>query len=196
MSATSEPFDPKMRGRPADLMSSYEHAWVLLLNPGTDKEGVYTLGRSSPWQEDEHHMLLLAFERREDAERCAILLQGPAAENFKPGVWPSDNVVNFCEARGFGLQYVPKGALMVPPPNFTINTEEDIKQSQNAHHLEKCFGKDSSKLAIVANNPTDAGSKKIEDEMLNRQRLLKNDLLLRLERKLEFPATGYPAEEA
>ncbi len=97
--------------------------YVLLFNVGTDNEGIHTLKLKQPelddddglLDEDEYQDVVLAFEQEDDATRFGLLLE---AQDFpEPAVEGIDQeeLEEFCESSGLGLQYVSEGMLAVPP---------------------------------------------------------------------------------
>jgi Protein of unknown function (DUF3110) len=99
--------------------------YVLLFNVGTDNEGIHTLKLKQPELEDgllgdEYQDVVLAFEQEDDATRFGLLLE---AQDFpEPAVEGIDQeeLEEFCESSGLGLQYVSEGMLAVPP---SVNIE-------------------------------------------------------------------------
>lgn len=94
--------------------------YVLLFNVGTDNEGIHTLKLKQPelddgFLEDQYQDVVLAFEQEDDATRFGLLLE---AQDFpEPAVEGIDQeeLEEFCESSGLGLQYVSEGMLAVPP---------------------------------------------------------------------------------
>ncbi len=94
--------------------------YVLLFNVGTDNEGIHTLKLKQPelddgFLEDQYQDVVLAFEQEDDATRFGLLLE---AQDFpEPAVEEIDQeeLEEFCESSGLGLQYVSEGMLAVPP---------------------------------------------------------------------------------
>jgi Protein of unknown function (DUF3110) len=89
--------------------------YVLLFNVGTDNEGIHTLKLKQPETEDDYQDVVLAFEEEDDATRFAVLLEAqdfPAAAVEGIG---QEELEEFCESSGLGLQYVSEGMLAVPP---------------------------------------------------------------------------------
>jgi Protein of unknown function (DUF3110) len=94
--------------------------YVLLFNVGTDNEGIHTLKLKQPelengLLEDRYQDVVLAFEQEDDATRFGLLLE---AQDFpEPAVEGIDQeeLEEFCESSGLGLQYVSEGMLAVPP---------------------------------------------------------------------------------
>lgn len=94
--------------------------YVLLFNVGTDNEGIHTLKLKQPeadvdFPEEEYQDVVLAFEQEDDAVRFGLLLE--AQDFLEPTVEGIDQeeLEEFCEGSGLGLQYVSDGMLAVPP---------------------------------------------------------------------------------
>jgi hypothetical protein len=67
--------------------------------------------------------VVLAFEEEDDATRFAVLLE---AQDFpEPAVEGIDQeeLEEFCQSSGLGLQYVSEGMLAVPPPANVDTTD-------------------------------------------------------------------------
>ena len=98
-------------GHPQTVMSGMDTAWVLIFNPGKHDEGVYTLqGRATSTS-----AYVLAFERTDDAERFAQLLQAEGFDLPTPLCWNQEQLSTFCEAGPFEVSLVPQGTLITPP---------------------------------------------------------------------------------
>lgn len=98
-------------GHPQSVMVGMDTAWVLIFNAGRHDEGVYTLqGRTS-----RASAYVLAFERTDDAERFAQLLQAEGFDIPTPLMWNIEQLSNFCEAGPFEVSLVPQGTLITPP---------------------------------------------------------------------------------
>jgi hypothetical protein len=97
--------------------------YVLLFNVGTDNEGIHTIKLKPADTEDDYQDVVLAFEEEDDATRFAVLL---AAQDFpEPAVEviDQDELEDFCQSSGLGLQLVSKGMLAVPPPTNVDTTD-------------------------------------------------------------------------
>jgi Protein of unknown function (DUF3110) len=105
--------------------------YVLLFNVGTDNEGIHTLKLKQPEmedgsQEDEYQDVVLAFEQEDDAVRFGLLLE--AQDFLEPTVEGIDQeeLEEFCESSGLGLQYVSDGMLAVPPSENLETTDWQV----------------------------------------------------------------------
>jgi Protein of unknown function (DUF3110) len=109
--------------------------YVLLFNVGTDNEGIHTLKLKQPetedgFLEDEYQDVVLAFEQEDDATRFGLLLE---AQDFpEPAVEGIDQeeLEEFCESSGLGLQYVSEGMLAVPPSANIETTDWQVDGPQ------------------------------------------------------------------
>lgn len=98
-------------GKPQSVMQDMDSAWVLIFNPGQVDEGVYTLqGRS-----EQASAYVLAFERTDDADRFAQLLQAEGFDLATAMCWDAEQLQTFCDAGQFEVSLVPKGTLLTPP---------------------------------------------------------------------------------
>lgn len=97
--------------------------YVLLFNPGTDNEGIYTL----KMQEEDRNVVLM-FESEEDATRYGLLLE--AQDFLSPAVEPieSEEVEEFCEEAEYECVLVPEGTLALPPETNLDATDWDPEQ--------------------------------------------------------------------
>ncbi len=109
--------------------------FVLLYNPGTEKEGIHSI-------ELKGRTIVLMFEEKDDAERYCGLLEAqdfplPSVENFD-----INEIKDFCnnldyEYKLVGKNFIPKTAedrLLISPPQKNLETEDwdnFIKQSDN-----------------------------------------------------------------
>lgn len=90
--------------------------YVLLFNVGTDNEGIHTIKLKQPETEDDQDVVL-AFEQEDDATRFALLLEAQDFPEAAVEGIDQDELEDFCEDSGLGLQYVSEGMLAVPPSN-------------------------------------------------------------------------------
>jgi len=106
-------------GKPDTVMENLDSAWVLIFNAGQEDEGVYTLqGRAQ-----RAAGYVLGFERDDDADRFATLLQAEGFDLATPRLWDADRLATFCDAGEFELSLVPQSALIVPPANNEYDKE-------------------------------------------------------------------------
>lgn len=95
-------------------MLAPKRIFVLLVNAGTDSEGIHTIqmgGRNK----------VLMFESEDDALRYALMLE---AQDFPPPTveaFPSDEIEEFCQEAGYDYELVEQGRLEIPPD---ANVEE------------------------------------------------------------------------
>lgn len=105
-------------GQPAEVLRKQrvETPWVLIFNAGTHEEGMYTLqGRkTSP---ECSGTFALAFERREEASRFAMLLQAQGFGMPTAVAWDAAEFIDFCSSADFGVGFVRTDALLFPPQN-------------------------------------------------------------------------------
>ena len=88
---------------PELVLNDVNEAWVLIFNHGQHDEGVYTLqGRAS-----RAAAYVLAFERTEDADRFAQLLQAEGFDLATPLRWDTNQLSAFCSAGEFEVSLVP-----------------------------------------------------------------------------------------
>jgi len=105
--------------------------YVLLFNPGTENEGIYTL----KMQEDERNVVLM-FESEEDATRYGLLLE--AQDFLSPNVEAidSEEVEEFCEEAQYECVLVPEGTLAIPPETNLDETDWDPDKDPEATPAE------------------------------------------------------------
>ena len=58
---------------------------------------------------------MMAFERREEASRFAMLLQAQGFDMPTSTSWEAEELSAFCDEADFGVGFVPEGALVFPP---------------------------------------------------------------------------------
>jgi hypothetical protein len=98
-------------GTAHSVLEGIDRAWVLIFNAGKQDEGVYTLqGRATPAS-----AYVLAFERTDDADRFAYLLQAEGFDLATPMCWDTDQLATFCSAGSFEVSLVPQDTLITPP---------------------------------------------------------------------------------
>ena len=91
-------------GMPERVLQDLEEAWVLIFNLGKQDEGVYTLqGRAA-----RAASYVLSFERVDDADRFAALLQAEGFDLATPLKWQTDQLASFCTAGEFEVSLVPQ----------------------------------------------------------------------------------------
>ncbi|MBF2098916.1 MAG: DUF3110 domain-containing protein [Gloeomargaritaceae cyanobacterium C42_A2020_066] len=90
--------------------------YVLIYNPGTDNEGIYSL-------KIETQDVVLMFAEEDDAVRYAGLLE---AQDFPAPVVEAiddQDVEAFCQSAGLEAQLVPAGTLATPPEQNLMVTD-------------------------------------------------------------------------
>ncbi|MBD2579095.1 DUF3110 domain-containing protein [Oscillatoria sp. FACHB-1406] len=103
-------------------MLAPKRIFVLLINAGTENEGIHTLqmgGRNK----------VLMFESEDDALRYALMLEAqdfpaPTVEAF-----PSDDIEEFCREAGYDSEFVETGRLEIPPE---LNVEKPDWEENNS----------------------------------------------------------------
>eukprot|EP00284_Hemiselmis_tepida_P007926 CAMPEP_0174918830 /NCGR_PEP_ID=MMETSP1355-20121228/3312_1 /TAXON_ID=464990 /ORGANISM="Hemiselmis tepida, Strain CCMP443" /LENGTH=235 /DNA_ID=CAMNT_0016164027 /DNA_START=131 /DNA_END=838 /DNA_ORIENTATION=- len=121
-------------GEQGDLEEGEDTSWqslprvfVLLFNPRTDSEGIYTLQIKR--RDDRLVNTIVMFEEIEDAERYAGLLE---AQDFPPPsvevIEPSE-IMEFATSAGYQTTFIPKGTLFMPP-------ETNVDSSQRPWSLD------------------------------------------------------------
>ena len=94
-------------GQPNCVLNGMDSAIVLIFNQGQPDEGVYTLqGRY-----ERTNAYVLAFERTDDAERFATLLQADGFDLATPLQWDYEQIARFCTAGDYEISLVPTGTL-------------------------------------------------------------------------------------
>ncbi len=134
-------------------MLAPKRIYVLLINAGTDREGIHSLQIGD-------RQTVLMFESEDDATRYALLLEAqdfpmPTIEAF-----PAEEIEEFCRDAGYEFQVVAEGQWIVPPdtnldemawdsqetppPPSQPETEEremsDEELEAKRRELEKLFG--------------------------------------------------------
>jgi hypothetical protein len=89
-------------------MLAPRRVFVLLINAGTENEGIHTIQMGGQNK-------ILMFEDEEDAARYALLLEAqdfptPTVEEF-----PAEEIEEFCQEAGYDLEVVESGRLEIPP---------------------------------------------------------------------------------
>ncbi|MFN3926919.1 MAG: DUF3110 domain-containing protein [Pseudanabaenaceae cyanobacterium] len=90
--------------------------WVLLYNPHTDNEGIYT-------QLINDRNIVLAFEDEDDAVRYAGYLEAQDFPTPTPEAIDQAEVEEFCQSAGYEFYLVPAGELLVPPEKNVEQTD-------------------------------------------------------------------------
>ncbi len=102
-------------------MLAPRRVFVLLINAGTENEGIHTIQMGGQNK-------ILMFEDEDDAARYALLLEAqdfptPTVEEF-----PADEIEEFCQDAGYEFEIVESGRLEIPP-------EANVDQPQEALDL-------------------------------------------------------------
>ncbi|MDB9493492.1 DUF3110 domain-containing protein [Spirulina major CS-329] len=89
-------------------MLAPRRVFVLLINAGTENEGIHTIQMGGQNK-------ILMFEDEEDAARYALLLEAqdfptPSVEEF-----PAEEIEEFCQEAGYDFELVESGRLEIPP---------------------------------------------------------------------------------
>jgi len=146
MSEFDSPFPPQASdGRWKTLTKVF----VLLFNPRSDNEGIYTL--QLPGQSDTPDNTVVLFEGEDDAQRFAGLLEAqdfptPHVEALEPEV-----IEQFTSDSGYKAAFIPVGTLFLPPEKNLDRKDmlwqedgeyekEDIDYDQARRRLESLFG--------------------------------------------------------
>tara|TARA_B100001778_G_C18469583_1_gene575139 strand:+ start:558 stop:938 length:381 start_codon:yes stop_codon:yes gene_type:complete len=121
--------------------------FVLLYNPGTEKEGIHSI-------ELKGRTIVLMFEDKEDAERYCGLLEAQDFPSPAVEMISRDEIENFCtkldyESKLVEKNFVPKSPedrLLISPPQKNLevenwddndNNEDDIDLNSIKEKLEK-----------------------------------------------------------
>uniref|UniRef100_A0A6T8MYA4 Uncharacterized protein n=2 Tax=Hemiselmis andersenii TaxID=464988 RepID=A0A6T8MYA4_HEMAN len=108
---------------------SLARVFVLLFNPRTDTEGIYTLQIKR--RDDRLVNTIVMFEETEDAERYAGLLE---AQDFPPPsvevIEPAE-IIDFATTAGYQTTFIPKGTLFMPPENNVDSSERPWSQEMD-----------------------------------------------------------------
>ena len=96
-----------------EVLRSVGSAWALLFNVGSGHEGIYS--RRLPLGNGNGFDMVVAFERRIDAERYADQLSVNAFPSSTPVEVETGDLLDFCAEGGHTLGLVRRGVLVVPP---------------------------------------------------------------------------------
>lgn len=99
-------------------MLAPRRVFVLLINAGTENEGIHTIQMGGQNK-------ILMFEDEDDAARYALLLEAqdfptPTVEEF-----PAEDIEEFCQEAGYEFEIVESGRLEIPP-------EANVEQPEDA----------------------------------------------------------------
>lgn len=118
------------------------HAWVLVINKNTNREGIYMLQVSGTMKN-----YVLGFEEESDAKIFADDLR-KSYYSFEPVKWSSERLKSFCEKSENEMRIVPFGELMTPPEKNNLLENDDYEMLKIAlenmypHTPEDCDGDD------------------------------------------------------
>lgn len=105
-------------------MLAPKRIFVLLVNAGTDSEGIHTIqmgGRNK----------VLMFESEDDALRYALMLEAQDFPSPTVEAFPSEEIEEFCQEAGYDYELVENGRLEIPPdanveqPNWQDEADEE-----------------------------------------------------------------------
>lgn len=102
-------------------MDDLSHAWVLLINKNTDKEGIYMLQVSGKTEN-----YVLGFEKESDAQIFANDLR-KSYYSFEPVKWSSEQFKHFCEKSANEIRIVPTGSFLSPPQKNNLIQDDDYE---------------------------------------------------------------------
>jgi len=114
-------------GAPAPVLreSDTREAWVLLFNPSTPDEGVYTLQGQAPRP---RRTYLVSFAIQDDAQRFGAQLEAEGLELAAAALWSAEAIREFCKASEFDLALVPANALLLPPVENVFDKDKEVRQ--------------------------------------------------------------------
>ncbi|MDY7015764.1 MAG: DUF3110 domain-containing protein [Cyanobacteriota bacterium] len=125
-------------------MLAPKRIFVLLINAGTENEGIHTLqmgGRNK----------VLMFESEDDAMRYALMLEAqdfpaPTVEAFG-----SDEIEEFCRDAGYDCELVETGRLELPPEENVERTDwqSEVKESETANETSDATEMSDSELDAI-----------------------------------------------
>lgn len=103
-------------------MLAPQRIYVLLINAGTDREGIHSLQIGD-------RQTVLMFESEDDATRYALMLEAqdfpaPSIEAF-----PAEEIEGFCREAGYDWEIVKEGQLEIPPEMVVEETTWTIDGS-------------------------------------------------------------------
>ncbi|WP_017304874.1 DUF3110 domain-containing protein [Spirulina subsalsa] len=106
-------------------MLAPKQIYILLINAGTDNEGIHSL------QVGDRNKILM-FETEDDATRYALMLEAqdfpvPTVEGF-----PFEEIEEFCQEAGYEWELVESGQLELPPEANVKRTDWELEQEKNA----------------------------------------------------------------
>ena len=113
MRENSEFFDGIRAVRAQDIATA---GWVLLFDPGTEKEGVYTI-------QNARAISVVAFEIFDDAYKFAGALAQQDFEMASPTRWHADVLSIFCKLREYSVLIIPSGTTLRAPARNTVSVE-------------------------------------------------------------------------
>ncbi len=90
--------------------------FVLLFNAGTENEGIHTI------QVGDRNKILM-FESEDDATRFAVMLEAQDFPSPTVEAMDAEEIKEFCESTGYGWEFVPEGALAIPPESNVEETD-------------------------------------------------------------------------
>ncbi len=99
------------------------YVWVLLFNPRTDNEGIYT-------QLVGDRNLVLAFSDEDDAIRYAGYLEAQDFPNPVPEKMERKEIEEFCQGAGYDFYVVEAGELCMPPEQNVEQTDWQPDEKQ------------------------------------------------------------------
>lgn len=87
--------------------------FVLIINAGTDNEGIHTVKLG-------HINKILMFESEDDATRYALMLEAQDFPTPSVEAIDAEEIKEFCESAGYEWEYVPVNNDLVIPPEIVV----------------------------------------------------------------------------
>ncbi|MEA5468512.1 DUF3110 domain-containing protein [Spirulina sp. 06S082] len=103
-------------------MLAPQRIYVLLINAGTDREGIHSLQIGD-------RQTVLMFESEDDAIRYALMLEAQdfPAPSIEP--FPAEEIEGFCREAGYNWEIVKEGQLEIPPEMIVDETTWTLEDS-------------------------------------------------------------------
>jgi len=124
---------PNSDDRWMDLLKVF----VLLFNPRSDSEGIYTL--QVRVRDGSLINTVVLFEDKEDAERYSGLLE---AQNFPTAhveALDPEEILDFTESNSYKTSFIPEGTLFLPPEK-SVDESKRMWQANGKHRTKDDLG--------------------------------------------------------
>ncbi len=122
--------------------------FVLLFNAGTENEGIHTVrvGDAEAALPSAGRNKVLMFESEDDATRFGLMLEAQDFPTATVEAMDVEEIKEFCEGADYDWEFVPEGALALPPETNVEKTDWQVADPKAADLSDSDFDSIRRKL--------------------------------------------------